>query len=143
MVCSFVSCHLFFFFKQKTAYEMRISDWSSDVCSSDLAAVRAAVPVDGLGIVLAVEVWAGHFYYACSVPGELPVACEAYAAASFRGFIASVLNGKDQLEWRSGSSMAPPVAAFGHYAAFIHLTITRLNSSHYCASCMLSFAFNY
>src|SRR3546814_2563017 len=29
------SC-LFFFFKQKTAYEMRISDWSSDVCSSDL-----------------------------------------------------------------------------------------------------------
>src|SRR3546814_5724863 len=29
--------HAFFFFKQKTAYEMRISDWSSDVCSSDLA----------------------------------------------------------------------------------------------------------
>src|SRR3546814_6471157 len=31
---SFFIC--FFFFKQKTAYEMRISDWSSDVCSSDL-----------------------------------------------------------------------------------------------------------
>src|SRR3546814_6195314 len=33
------SCRMFFcffFFKQKTAYEMRISDWSSDVCSSDL-----------------------------------------------------------------------------------------------------------
>src|SRR3546814_6829871 len=30
----------FFFFKQKTAYEMRISDWSSDVCSSDLRMVR-------------------------------------------------------------------------------------------------------
>src|SRR3546814_9839775 len=32
------NCYLFFcfFFKQKTAYEMRISDWSSDVCSSDL-----------------------------------------------------------------------------------------------------------
>src|SRR3546814_5190081 len=29
---------VFFFFKQKTAYEMRISDWSSDVCSSDLYA---------------------------------------------------------------------------------------------------------
>src|SRR3546814_10161622 len=29
---------IFFFFKQKTAYEMRISDWSSDVCSSDLGA---------------------------------------------------------------------------------------------------------
>src|SRR3546814_20151752 len=33
--CSFL-LFLFFFFKQKTAYEMRISDWSSDVCSSDL-----------------------------------------------------------------------------------------------------------
>src|SRR3546814_14383056 len=32
----------FFFFKQKTAYEMRISDWSSDVCSSDLRAGREA-----------------------------------------------------------------------------------------------------
>src|SRR3546814_3145937 len=32
----FYLCFLFFFFKQKTAYEMRISDWSSDVCSSDL-----------------------------------------------------------------------------------------------------------
>src|SRR3546814_13379880 len=32
----FVTLILFFFFKQKTAYEMRISDWSSDVCSSDL-----------------------------------------------------------------------------------------------------------
>src|SRR3546814_3837079 len=30
-----------FFFKQKTAYEMRISDWSSDVCSSDLAQEKA------------------------------------------------------------------------------------------------------
>src|SRR3546814_11839718 len=30
-----------FFFKQKTAYEMRISDWSSDVCSSDLGTIRA------------------------------------------------------------------------------------------------------
>src|SRR3546814_10582642 len=38
-VCCLVGyiCFLFFFFfKQKTAYEMRISDWSSDVCSSDL-----------------------------------------------------------------------------------------------------------
>src|SRR3546814_8817129 len=33
-------CH-FFFVKQKTAYELRISDWSSDVCSSDLEAAHA------------------------------------------------------------------------------------------------------
>src|SRR3546814_6720576 len=42
---------LFFFFKQKTAYEMRISDWSSDVCSSDLGAALAAggAECDGAG----------------------------------------------------------------------------------------------
>src|SRR3546814_17184106 len=34
----YMVCCGFFFFKQKTAYEMRISDWSSDVCSSDLEA---------------------------------------------------------------------------------------------------------
>src|SRR3546814_9323665 len=38
----------FFFFKQKTAYEMRISDWSSDVCSSDLVP-RAHFFLVGLG----------------------------------------------------------------------------------------------
>src|SRR3546814_3863944 len=38
----------FFFFKQKTAYEMRISDWSSDVCSSDLLpdAADGGTPAD-------------------------------------------------------------------------------------------------
>src|SRR3546814_1971782 len=35
-MCFCVLVYFFFFFKQKTAYEMRISDWSSDVCSSDL-----------------------------------------------------------------------------------------------------------
>src|SRR3546814_14493401 len=35
MCCDLCSLLLFFFFKQKTAYEMRISDWSSDVCSSE------------------------------------------------------------------------------------------------------------
>src|SRR3546814_2150313 len=38
----------FFFFKQKTAYEMRISDWSSDVCSSDLDMSRVISPTDRL-----------------------------------------------------------------------------------------------
>src|SRR3546814_9370923 len=36
----------FFFFKQKTAYEMRISDWSSDVCSSDLLDQRCREQTD-------------------------------------------------------------------------------------------------
>src|SRR3546814_5025152 len=37
VVTAIVSWFMFFFFKQKTAYDLRISDWSSDVCSSDLA----------------------------------------------------------------------------------------------------------
>src|SRR3546814_21039809 len=53
----------FFFFKQKTAYEMRISDWSSDVCSSDLAEVdrnAGTVPLDvsassGLPVSLSID----------------------------------------------------------------------------------------
>src|SRR3546814_6374314 len=55
VVCSSVVCCWRFFFKQKTAYEMRISDWSSDVCSSDLLDLddnslaentRGAYPID-------------------------------------------------------------------------------------------------
>src|SRR3546814_11571881 len=52
----------FFFFKQKTAYEMRISDWSSDVCSSDLrkassrnSAVMVRSPGDKIIIALGAD----------------------------------------------------------------------------------------
>src|SRR3546814_10907065 len=50
-------CVMFFFFKQKTAYEMRISDWSSDVCSSDLIIERRVKrqSVGGIGCYFARE----------------------------------------------------------------------------------------
>src|SRR3546814_8965201 len=48
IVCD-VCVWVFFFFKQKTAYEMRISDWSSDVCSSDLELGCQAPFAAGLG----------------------------------------------------------------------------------------------
>src|SRR3546814_1736240 len=41
----------FFFFKQKTSYEMRISDWSSDVCSSDLFRKLSTIRVEGDSMV--------------------------------------------------------------------------------------------
>src|SRR3546814_10048420 len=52
----------FFFFKQKTAYEMRISDWSSDVCSSDLrqdflGKVHDLHPADAKAIDKAIARW--------------------------------------------------------------------------------------
>src|SRR3546814_6752985 len=43
MLCAICRC---FFFKQKTAYEMRISDWSSDVCSSDLGDDRCRLEAE-------------------------------------------------------------------------------------------------
>src|SRR3546814_3335843 len=43
---------LLFFFKQKTAYEMRISDWSSDVCSSDLVLTLLFRVADDEGLLL-------------------------------------------------------------------------------------------
>src|SRR3546814_13461186 len=45
-------CLVLFFFKQKTAYEMRISDWSSDVCSSDLPRLRP-LPLHALAHIVA------------------------------------------------------------------------------------------
>src|SRR3546814_8270126 len=55
--CSFMNCFclfFIFFFKQKPAYEMRISDWISDVCSSDLALLAAtACPIRPLAAYMA------------------------------------------------------------------------------------------
>src|SRR3546814_16253073 len=45
----FVLLIVFFFVKQKTSYEMRISDWSSDVCSSDLRVTTVVEPEFGVG----------------------------------------------------------------------------------------------
>src|SRR3546814_10738903 len=49
-------CWYFFFVKQKTAYEMRISDWSSDVCSSDLLVLALLGDARRLGVIRAVHV---------------------------------------------------------------------------------------
>src|SRR3546814_1480941 len=61
MCCLFLD--FFFFFKQKTAYEMRISDWSSDVCSSDLNAMHRAVKAEGG--------WGGICTESCSIHPEV------------------------------------------------------------------------
>src|SRR3546814_4656600 len=54
MMCIYtVLCSFFiFFFKQKTAYEMRISDWSSDVCSSDLLELDREIRNAAFGVEL-------------------------------------------------------------------------------------------
>src|SRR3546814_9012048 len=83
---------LFFFFEQKTAYEMRISDWSSDVCSSDLA-VRRDMRIDPPGIA-----------------GDRPLA-EAYLAVRHRGSGRS-LGGAEQLS-ANGPDLARELPVVG------------------------------
>src|SRR3546814_9025931 len=79
-----------FFFKQKTAYEMRISDWSSDVCSSDLRAIVGGVykgfldpnlktHLDYVDDELGKHVWfAGATFSAADI--QMSFGCEAAAA---------------------------------------------------------------
>src|SRR3546814_2166595 len=60
---------MFFFFKPKTAYEMRISDWSSDVCSSDLEAILQA-KAKGLPVVVSMGSLAASGGYWVSTAGD-------------------------------------------------------------------------
>src|SRR3546814_15036700 len=85
-VCSFVNSVVsFFFFKHKTAYEMRISDWSSDVCSSDLSAVGQKTGTSMLGSRLAwyITIFMGlqSLLFYCSV-AWLPVVLQDWGMAS-------------------------------------------------------------
>src|SRR3546814_9843658 len=93
----------FFFFKQKTAYEMRISDWSSDVCSSDLMHVPTALsqPRDTAAAVVralekqagsgarkpALAVWMGGDAQATSTLNAAGVPTYASEAEAVRGFM--------------------------------------------------------
>src|SRR3546814_2603423 len=70
-MCAF----MFFFFKQKTAYEMRISDWSSDVCSSDLK-LDPAQSLHPELVLLVLELHRGRTamdFHPCKSSGGLPV----------------------------------------------------------------------
>src|SRR3546814_2461648 len=94
---------IFFFFKQKTAYEMRISDWSSDVCSSDLYTEKEP---DALG--LATDGFVDPFHHATL---QRP----SYGVQSRLDYRALVVEGRD-----------------GQRVALVKgdRKSTRLNSSH-------------
>src|SRR3546814_10341935 len=80
-----------FFFKQKTAYEMRISDWSSDMCSSDLAVPQPCfVPVVR---------WAGKDAEMTFTPNEIALLVIALLIGLLLGLILSG-RGKYKRYWR-------------------------------------------
>src|SRR3546814_1422694 len=124
----------FFFFKQKTAYEMRISDWSSDVCSSDLHDLlsrlerRVAFEQRQPALGLAEEMRARDDLLARVAALLHAVGVQAFERELLRRpFLDLRLRKSRQamgkVERRDGKS-------------------TRLNSSHYCASRMPSSACN-
>src|SRR3546814_14913991 len=66
-----VVCIVVCFFKQKTAYEMRISDWSSDVCSSDLEALARVEARVAMRVVAIGEALLGHRHRAAGAFGDV------------------------------------------------------------------------
>src|SRR3546814_5202532 len=136
----------FFFFKQKTAYEMRISDWSSDVCSSDLL-----TDVEQL-LVWAVRSWAFAHQAARSIERDLVRTCGRADAEKAMMAIRAILV-LVALYGRRGLRLAPPGWPAVTIDEFRLLQLfaaaqrgmedrksTRLNSSHSCASRMPSAA---
>src|SRR3546814_15580233 len=103
----FVLC-FFFFFKQKTAYEMRISDWSSDVCSSDLFALKqakAAIDVAGKDFQKAVDD-PGALHQRCSCRLIGAPACSLTAGACVLGAPRNRRRFSDHARLQPGSSIA-------------------------------------
>src|SRR3546814_2671175 len=104
-----------FFFKQKTAYEMRISDWSSDVCSSDLFDLPAEKStVDFVGLARAARAAQALF----------PAVGSVSILRTWAGLEAKT---DDLLPVIGPSPAAPGVL---HAFGFSDRKSTRLNSSH-------------
>src|SRR3546814_4895688 len=118
---SLVCIGLYFFFKQKTVYEMRIRDWSSDVCSSDLVYVpggRAAYPSSVLMNAIPARV-AGVERLVMVTPTPDGVINPLVLAAA-------ELGGVDEI-WRIGGAQAIAALAYGTDR---DRKSTRMNSSH-------------
>src|SRR3546814_9625169 len=117
--------YMFCFFKQKTAYEMRISDWSSDVCSSDLLLDQRLIA--GLGNIYVCEA----LYRARLSPVRPAGTVTGARAARLATGIRSVL--EDAIA-AGGSSLRDYVQTSGELGYFQHdwadRKSTRLNSSH-------------
>src|SRR3546814_2652344 len=119
---------MFFFFKQKTAYEMRISDWSSDVCSSDLGTTVDLAPGAAVLSLLQAIVRRG----ADAGPADREGAVVVRGRRRQRWWIGGWMRHQSSLDRRecratTGIAGTNPVllAAVGQ-----DRTSTRLNSSH-------------
>src|SRR3546814_5103149 len=129
-------CKLFFFFKQKTAYDMRISDWSSDVCSSDLCrqggAPGVAKPVTGIDVERLQTVMQEF----CATVGKRAI--EGLVFIDVLGVDGDGVRTRHVLVAGIGRPVAEPVGWCAGGQRDRH--ITRLNCSHYSAPLMTASA---
>src|SRR3546814_334902 len=112
---------LFFFFKQKTAYEMRISDWSSDVCSSDLGGAISRIMASQAPFTAPATASAPAASRAR--PGALPSWLFAVAALVFLmvvigGITRLTESGLSMVRWEPVSGAIPPLDAEAWQAEF-------------------------
>src|SRR3546814_10310245 len=142
----------FFFFKQKTAYEMRISDWSSDVCSSDLRSIPGAafrLSHDG-GNHDSRTAYRGtarrasrHHRSGRTSPDRSGVADGAFESCgtgsdnrSMAGLIVRYEGGggiAGRSPWLSGWLRTAELHGFGHFEGEGDLKSTLMTSRNYCA----------
>src|SRR3546814_16914272 len=106
-----LSVYFLFFFKQKTAYEMRISDWSSDVCSSDLAALRRVSQADGVAELM------GHYF----LKQQRRLAVEL-AMPRIERNIALDQAARVRLAERQGTWLPRRASGTAHHVSAIHLS---------------------
>src|SRR3546814_13176067 len=106
MLVSFYVLHVFFFFKQKTAYEMRISDWSSDVCSSDLFRMVGDQPQRAVIALEPLRIFAKLAGADIAIDEKMRAACLApFGAGGHRG---QDQQGRKQPRYRSKQSHDSP-----------------------------------
>src|SRR3546814_7948417 len=111
----------FFFLKQKTAYEMRISDWSSDVCSSDLGYTTYVEPID--------DVYRTYYYQ----PGaaEPYFIRDPYYGYGYSGGTIAVIYGPDGRALDRARWAQQRRAASRYYARARHLRGAARHRHHY------------
>src|SRR3546814_8159095 len=139
---------VFFFFKQKTAYEMRISDWSSDVCSSDLppaggeaTCLRRRKPLLFGDIAVMLDAGGTQPRHADAVEHALPcrqfLGTHAISLTRLAGREQAAIDGGDHLRLAPAH---PPRRIGRRQIVQRDRKSKRLNSSHYCESRMPSSA---
>src|SRR3546814_9621820 len=135
----FFSLVCFFFFKQKTAYEMRISDWSSDVCSSDLIDETNA-PLDVWTTLDLSKQRAAD----TAIKADVPKGAQGALVSIDRdGAVREMVGGKDyvvSIYNRATTAVRQPGSAWKLFGYLADRKSTRLNSTTYCASRMPSYA---